>query len=199
MGCKLASRQASRFDALFRFKRFPTRSTLYVEIVIRGRGQVIMERRTLCRSPTQNLWLISARQIWHVSCQILYNRTSPCSSRCCYIHIDMSSQPKDQANRRRRQIQRSSSYSFSSDSDHSSQGSYDFHSKEPSYASDSSHAHYSDSDTSQPRDQANQHPPVQRSNTDGSEIQSTAEHSIPEQVGEPPVLIAYVIHLLYSV
>ena len=32
----------SRFDALFRFQRFPTLSTLYVEIVIRGRGQVIM-------------------------------------------------------------------------------------------------------------------------------------------------------------
>ena len=42
----------SRFDALFRFQRFPTHSTLYVEIVLRERGQAIMERRTLCRSPT---------------------------------------------------------------------------------------------------------------------------------------------------
>ena len=48
----LASALPSRFDALPRFQRFPTRSTLYVEIVIRERDQAIMECRTFCRNPT---------------------------------------------------------------------------------------------------------------------------------------------------
>ena len=45
---KLTSASPSRFDALFRFQRFPTRFTLYVGIVIRERDHVIMECRRVC-------------------------------------------------------------------------------------------------------------------------------------------------------
>ena len=42
-------------------------------------------------------------------------------------------------------------------------------------------------------------PKHRRPNAGSTEIRSTAKHSTPEQVREPPVLIAYVIYLPYSV
>ena len=134
MDVSVQERAAIKIRRVLRFQRFPTHSTLYVVIVIRERDQAIIERRRVCSlSPRGRFYTCLIR--------LLIGQARVRHAAASYIHIDMSSQPKDQAN---------------------------------------------------------QHPPVQRSDTGNSEIQSTAKHSAPEQVRDPPALIAYVIYLPYS-
>ena len=76
------TRRDQHQSTLFRFRRFPTRTTLHGEIVV---GELIR---------------ISSRQILHVSYRIAHVSigTTPHSSRRGCTHICMSSQPKDQGN-----------------------------------------------------------------------------------------------------